>query len=554
MLKYGVTHCLATAYHPQASGQVEVSNRGLERILKRTVDEKCASWSDKLDDALWAFHTAFKTPSGCTPYKLMYKKACHLPIELDNKAYCALKHWNYDLLTTDDHYKVQLNELNKLHDQAYENSLIHKEKTKRNYDFKIKDRIFNVGDRVFLFDFRMKIFSGKLKSHWSFTISQVFPNGTIELSQTDGPNFKGLKLRVVAKLLGVVANGGDGGGSSRYEGSPLLNALEGPVVLIGVLTALSSTNLLNDVSIPISTTGPSRAFNNGEPSYLDDPLMPHLEDIYSSLSEGIFTDLSYADKGVVTNFNNLETIMNVSLTPTTRIHTIHPKTQILRDHMLAVQTRSKLNKNFKAHALYGTIDEEVYVTQPLGFVDPKFPNKKSWCDEFEELIKNRFQMSSMGELTFFLRLQVKQKEYGIFISQDKYVAKILKKFDFLSVKTASTPIETQNPLVKDEEAADVDVTPKTSHLQAVKRIFRYLKGQPKLGLWYPKVSSFDLKSYSDSYYAGVNLDRKSITEGFQFLGRRLILWQCKKQTIVATYTTEAEYVVVAHYCRHVLWI
>nr|GEW53159.1 retrovirus-related Pol polyprotein from transposon TNT 1-94 [Tanacetum cinerariifolium] len=251
----------------------------------------------------------------------------------------------------------------------------------------------------------------------------------------------------------------------------------------------------------------------------------------------------------------------------------------------------------KSAFLYGTIDEEVYVSQPLGFVDPKFPNmvyknsgyrggaiyktlfikkdkkdimlvqvyvddiifgsiKKSWFDEFEELMKNRFQMSSMGELTFFLGLQVKQKEDGIFISQDKYVAKILKKFDFLSVKTASTPIETQKPLVKDEEAADVDVhlyrsmigslmyltasrpdimfavcacsrfqvTPKTLHLHVVKRIFRYLKGQPKLGLWYPKVSSFDLKAYSNSDYAGVNLDRKSTTGGCQFLGRKLISW------------------------------
>ncbi|GJV92357.1 putative ribonuclease H-like domain-containing protein [Tanacetum coccineum] len=212
--------------------------------------------------------------------------------------------------------------------------------------------------------------------------------------------------------------------------------------------------------------------------------------------------------------------------------------------------------------------------------------KKSWCDEFEALMKSRFQMSSMGELTFFLGLQVKQKEDGIFISQDKYVAEILKKFDFANVKTASTPIETQKPLVKDEEASDVDVhlyrsmigslmyltasrpdimfavcacsrfqvTPKTSHLSAVKRIFRYLKGKPKLGLWYPRVSSFDLESYSDSDYAGANLDRKSTTGGCQFLGRRLISWQCKKQTIVATSTTEAEYVAAASCCGQVLWI
>nr|GEY41524.1 reverse transcriptase domain-containing protein [Tanacetum cinerariifolium] len=162
MLKYGVTHRLATAYHPQTNRQVEVSNRGLKRILERTVGENRAYWSDKLDDALWAFRIAFKTPIGCTPYKLVYEKA------------------------------IQLNELNELRDQAYENSLIYKEKTKRIHDFKVKDRVFNVGDRVLLFNSRLKIFSGKLKTRWSepFTITQVFPYGTVDLSQTDGPNFK----------------------------------------------------------------------------------------------------------------------------------------------------------------------------------------------------------------------------------------------------------------------------------------------------------------------------------------------------------------------------
>nr|GEW37969.1 reverse transcriptase domain-containing protein [Tanacetum cinerariifolium] len=220
MLKYGVTHRLSTAYHPQTSGQVEVSNRGLKRILERTVGENHASWSDKLDDALWAFRTAFKTPIGCTPYKLVYEKACHLPIELEHKAYWALKHCNYDLKTAGDHRKVQMNELNELRDQAYENSLIrctpyklvygkachlpielehkaywalkhcnydlktagdrrkvqmnelnelrdqayensliYKKKTKRIHDSKIKNCVFNVGDRVLLFNSRLKIFS-----------------------------------------------------------------------------------------------------------------------------------------------------------------------------------------------------------------------------------------------------------------------------------------------------------------------------------------------------------------------------------------------------------
>ncbi|GKC34257.1 reverse transcriptase domain-containing protein [Tanacetum coccineum] len=125
------------------------------------------SWSDKLDDALWAFHTAYKTLIGCTPYKLVYGKACHLPIELEQKAYWALKHVNFDLETAGDHRKVQLNELNELRDHAYENSLIYKEKTKRIHDLKIKTRFFNVGDQVLLFKSRLKMFSGRLKSRWS---------------------------------------------------------------------------------------------------------------------------------------------------------------------------------------------------------------------------------------------------------------------------------------------------------------------------------------------------------------------------------------------------
>nr|GEW09410.1 DNA-directed DNA polymerase [Tanacetum cinerariifolium] len=114
-----VTHRLATAYHPQTSGQVKVSNRGLKRILERTVGENRASWSDKLDDALWAFRTTYKTLIGCTPYKLVYGKSCHLLIELEHRAHWALKHVNFDLKTAGDHRKLQLNELSKLRDQAY---------------------------------------------------------------------------------------------------------------------------------------------------------------------------------------------------------------------------------------------------------------------------------------------------------------------------------------------------------------------------------------------------------------------------------------------------
>nr|GEY81235.1 reverse transcriptase domain-containing protein [Tanacetum cinerariifolium] len=181
-----------TPYHPQTSGQVEVTNRGLKHILKRTVGENCASWSDKLEDALWAFRTAFKTSIGCTPYRLVYGKACHLPLEIEHKAYWALKYANLDLKTTGDHRKLQLNELNELRDQAYENSLIYKERTKNLHDDKIKNHTFNVGDQVLLFNSRLKIFSGKLKSCWSgpFTISEIYPYSTAKLIHPDGCNFK----------------------------------------------------------------------------------------------------------------------------------------------------------------------------------------------------------------------------------------------------------------------------------------------------------------------------------------------------------------------------
>nr|GFB45001.1 reverse transcriptase domain-containing protein [Tanacetum cinerariifolium] len=174
------------------SRQVEVTNHGLKRILGRTVGENRASWSDKLEDALWAFRTAFKTLIGYTLYRLVDGQACHLPLELEHKAYWTLKHANFDLKTAGDHQKLQVNELNELRDQAYENSLIYKERTKKLHDDKIKNRIFNVGDQVLLFNSRLKIFSGKLKSRWSgpFTISEIYPYGTAKLIHQDGCNFK----------------------------------------------------------------------------------------------------------------------------------------------------------------------------------------------------------------------------------------------------------------------------------------------------------------------------------------------------------------------------
>ncbi|GJT22948.1 putative ribonuclease H-like domain-containing protein [Tanacetum coccineum] len=298
------------------------------------------------------------------------------------------------------------------------------------------------------------------------------------------------------------------------------------------------------------------------------------------------------------DLNNLETTMNVSPILTTRIDKDHPKDQIIGDLNSAIQTRrmTKISDEIamkvwthvnlpngkraigtkwvfrnKKHergivirnkarlVTHGYTQEEGIdhdeVFAPVARIEAI--RTSSMGDEFEGLMHKRFQMSSMGELTFFLALQVQQKKDEMFISQDKYVVDILNKFDFVTVKTASTLMEPNNALIKDGEADSVDVhlyrsmigslmylttsrpdimfvvcactrfqvTPKMSHLDAVKRIFRYLKGQPKLGLWYPRDSPFDLEAFSDSDYAGVSPDRKSTTGGCQFLSKRLSSWQ-----------------------------
>ncbi|GKC10116.1 putative ribonuclease H-like domain-containing protein, partial [Tanacetum coccineum] len=376
----------------------------------------------------------------------------------------------------------------------------------------------------------------------------------------------------------------------------------------------SSTKDVNTAGPSINTA--SENINTGSPNIntaspiLSDSSMQSLE------NTGTFDD-AYDDRevGAEADLNNLETTMNVSPIPKTRIHKDHPKDQISRDINSATQTR-RMTKISKEHAMTlmdlpkgkraigtkwvyrnnkdergvvvrnktrlvaqgytqeegidydevfahvakieairyrrGTIDKTLFIKKDRSdillvqvYVDDIIfgSTKKSLCVKFEQMMHKRFHMISIGELTFLLGLQVQQKEDGIFISQDKYVADILKKFDCVTVKITSTPMEPNNALVKDEKGEDMDVhlyrsmigslmyltasrpditfavcacarfqvTPKISHLHAVKRIFRYLKGQPKLGLWYHMDLPFDLEAFSDSDYAGASLDRKSIT-------------------------------------------
>ena len=199
MSRYGIKHIMSLAYHPQTNRQAKTSNREIKKILEKTVSSSVKDWSLKLDVALWAYRTAYKTPIGMSPYKIVFGKPYHLPLELEYKAMWAIEKLNFDFRAIKEERLLKLNELEELRNKSYDNARIYKDKTKKWHDQRILRREFKAGDQILLFNSRLKLFLGKLKSKWSdpYTVvaSTTFRAVTLKTNNEEEFKVNGQQLK-----------------------------------------------------------------------------------------------------------------------------------------------------------------------------------------------------------------------------------------------------------------------------------------------------------------------------------------------------------------------
>ncbi|KAJ9536645.1 hypothetical protein OSB04_un000194 [Centaurea solstitialis] len=572
--KLGTKLLFSTASHPQTDGQTEVVNRTLSQLLRVVISKNLKSWESCLPFVEFAYNRSVHSATNFSPFEIVYgfnplSPLDLVPIPIEERT--SLDGKRKAELVKQLHEKVRLN-IEKRTDQYMKQANKGRKRV-----------IFEPGDWVWL-HLRKERFPAKRRS-------KLQPRGDGPFQVLERINDNAYKLDLpgeyqVSSTFNVAdlspydvgddswtnpfQGGENDGGPSNHMKDPLV-IREGPItrsrakLVNGALMSIvaeiqvKESNSIEDAHVYLFVSCDSFASVHSSRTYQDcehDLVAFQIPLVLSSITNG-FLYLGYSLPNFsytkVPSFFNLWVDVFLSFS-------YHLFIMKEGDHIVVIQV-------YVDDIIFGSTSKEL-------------------CKKFETIMTQEFKMSMMGEINFFLGLQVKQFPDGIFINQSKYIFDLLKKYDMSSCNSIGTPMATGNKIGPDHEGKDVDLRtyrgmvgslmyltasrpdimfatcvcaryqakPKESHLAAVKRIFRYLKGTSYYGLWYPKGLGFELQAYSDADYGGCNMDRKSTSGHIQLLGNKLVSWASKKQQCVSTSHAESEYVAAASCCSQVLWM